>query len=158
MTINTVSTVLDDHNFPTKQTRKLDQIKCKTNSFPRQVTIPPPTKVPKDLVDDFTTCLALAFHRIIHRFIEKGERVRLQRRHGIVADGLKLAARQTTDGIMTRVPQMTRDAYLIAHLPTPLSYYCVFVHVALERVWVWPRAHGLNETTEVEGRRRREDG
>lgn len=47
--------------------------------------------------------------------------------------GLSLAS-ATADGIMTRVPQMTRDAYLMAHLPTPPSYYYVFVRVALERV------------------------
>lgn len=44
---------------------------------------------------------------------------------------LSLAA----DGIMTRVPQMTRDAYLMARLYLLLSSCCcVFVHVALERV------------------------
>lgn len=40
MTINTVSAVLDDHNFPTKQTRKLDQIKL-TRSLDKSPYHPP---------------------------------------------------------------------------------------------------------------------
>lgn len=62
--------------------------------------------------------------------------------------GLSLAS-ATADGIMTRVPQMTRDAYLMAHLPTPPSYYYVFVRVALERVRAGgggARSRGADET------------
>lgn len=66
--------------------------------------------------------------------------------------GLSLAS-ATADGIMTRVPQMTRDAYLMAHLPTPPSYYYVFVRVALERVRAGgggggARSRGADETGE----------
>lgn len=70
--------------------------------------------------------------------------------------GLSLAS-ATADGIMTRVPQMTRDAYLMAHLPTPPSYYYVFVRVALERVRAGgggARSRGADET----GRRKSEEG
>lgn len=72
--------------------------------------------------------------------------------------GLSLAS-ATADGIMTRVPQMTRDAYLMAHLPTPPSYYYVFVRVALERVQAGgggggARSRGADET----GGRKSEEG
>lgn len=63
----------------------------------------------------------------------KREKERSIERRAALRMGLSLAS-ATADGIMTRVPQMTRDAYLMAHLPTPPSYYYVFVRVALERV------------------------
>lgn len=76
--------------------------------------------------------------------------------------GLSLAS-ATADGIMTRVPQMTRDAYLMAHLPTPPSYYYVFVRVALERVRAGgggggARSRGADETggRKSEGKKKKE--
>lgn len=82
--------------------------------------------------------LVFSFRSGTIRFAEKRERERKRAFDRTTSTaalrmGLSLAS-ATADGIMTRVPQMTRDAYLMAHLPTPPSYYCVFVRVALERV------------------------
>lgn len=99
----------------------------------------------------------------IHHSIRTRERERERERERSMSAaalrmGLSLAS-ATADGIMTRVPQMTRDAYLMAHLPTPPSYYYVFVRVALERVRAGGRGGGARSRGADEtGERKSEEG